>query len=58
MHAGVDSLEINMDTQKVTVTGYVDQRKVLKVVGEEQGGGPDFGRSHTTANTIRMHFNI
>ncbi|XP_068310157.1 heavy metal-associated isoprenylated plant protein 45 [Pyrus communis] len=29
---GVDSLEINMDTQKVTVTGYVDQRKVLKVV--------------------------
>ncbi|KAM1039478.1 hypothetical protein ACFX13_029529 [Malus domestica] len=32
MHAGVDSLEIDMDTQKVTVTGYVDQRKVLKVV--------------------------
>ncbi|XP_028955161.1 heavy metal-associated isoprenylated plant protein 45 isoform X2 [Malus sylvestris] len=29
---GVDSLEIDMDTQKVTVTGYVDQRKVLKVV--------------------------
>lgn len=30
--AGVDSLEIDMDKQKVTVTGYVDQRKVLKVV--------------------------
>ncbi|XP_048236113.1 heavy metal-associated isoprenylated plant protein 45 isoform X2 [Ricinus communis] len=29
---GVDSLEIDMDRQKVTVTGYVDQRKVLKVV--------------------------
>jgi hypothetical protein len=31
-HAGVDSLEIDMDKQKVTVKGYVDQRKVLKVV--------------------------
>ncbi|TQD82023.1 hypothetical protein C1H46_032422, partial [Malus baccata] len=31
-HFCVDSLEIDMDTQKVTVTGYVDQRKVLKVV--------------------------
>ncbi|GMY19371.1 heavy metal-associated isoprenylated plant protein 45 [Fagus crenata] len=29
---GVDSLEIDMDRQKVTVTGYIDQRKVLKVV--------------------------
>ncbi|XP_059647279.1 heavy metal-associated isoprenylated plant protein 45 [Cornus florida] len=29
---GVDSLEIDMDKQKVTVTGYVDQRRVLKVV--------------------------
>ncbi|KAJ0028171.1 heavy metal-associated isoprenylated plant protein 45-like [Pistacia vera] len=29
---GVDSLEIDMDKQKVTVTGYIDQRKVLKVV--------------------------
>ncbi|XP_058205343.1 heavy metal-associated isoprenylated plant protein 45 [Rhododendron vialii] len=29
---GVDSLEIDMDKQKVTVSGYVDQRKVLKVV--------------------------
>ncbi|GKV35166.1 hypothetical protein SLEP1_g43470 [Rubroshorea leprosula] len=29
---GVDSLEIDMDKQKVTVTGYVDKRKVLKVV--------------------------
>ncbi|XP_055961282.1 putative pentatricopeptide repeat-containing protein At3g11460, mitochondrial [Mercurialis annua] len=29
---GVDSLEIDMDKQKVTVTGYVEQRKVLKVV--------------------------
>ncbi|KAL9361218.1 hypothetical protein Peur_044003 [Populus x canadensis] len=29
---GVDSLEIDMDKQKVTVKGYVDQRKVLKVV--------------------------
>ncbi|XP_061966555.1 heavy metal-associated isoprenylated plant protein 45 [Populus nigra] len=29
---GVDSLEIEMDKQKVTVKGYVDQRKVLKVV--------------------------
>jgi hypothetical protein len=30
--AGVDSLEIDMDKQKVTVTGYIEQRKVLKVV--------------------------
>ncbi|KAA8516299.1 hypothetical protein F0562_016592 [Nyssa sinensis] len=29
---GVDSLNIDMDMQKVTVTGYVDQRRVLKVV--------------------------
>ncbi|KDO64277.1 hypothetical protein CISIN_1g036482mg, partial [Citrus sinensis] len=29
---GVDSLDIDMDKQKVTVTGYVDERKVLKVV--------------------------
>ncbi|XWS65157.1 hypothetical protein CRYUN_Cryun05aG0067600 [Craigia yunnanensis] len=29
---GVDSLEIDMDKQKVTVTGCVDERKVLKVV--------------------------
>lgn len=29
---GVDSLEINMDKQKVTVTGYIDHRKILKVV--------------------------
>ncbi|WCJ26696.1 Heavy metal-associated isoprenylated plant protein 45 [Euphorbia peplus] len=28
---GVDSVEIDMDKQKVTVTGYVDHRKVLKV---------------------------
>lgn len=32
MEAGVDSLEIDMDKQKVTVTGYIDQRKVLKMV--------------------------
>ncbi|XP_030525968.1 heavy metal-associated isoprenylated plant protein 45 [Rhodamnia argentea] len=30
--AGVDSVEVDMDSQKVTVTGYVDQRKVLKAV--------------------------
>ncbi|GMH28629.1 hypothetical protein Nepgr_030472 [Nepenthes gracilis] len=29
---GVDKLDIDMDKQKVTVTGYVDQRDVLKVV--------------------------
>lgn len=28
----MDSLDIDMDKQKVTVTGYVDQRRVLKVV--------------------------
>ncbi|KAI5659603.1 hypothetical protein M9H77_28396 [Catharanthus roseus] len=32
MNAGVDRLEIDMDKQKVTVMGYVDKRKVLKVV--------------------------
>ncbi|CAK9139575.1 unnamed protein product [Ilex paraguariensis] len=32
MVVGVDSLVIDMDKQKVTVTGYVDQRRVLKVV--------------------------
>ncbi|XP_021619439.2 heavy metal-associated isoprenylated plant protein 45 isoform X3 [Manihot esculenta] len=31
-HVCVDSLEIDMDKQRVTVTGYVDQRKVLKIV--------------------------
>ncbi|KAK4777483.1 hypothetical protein SAY87_017670 [Trapa incisa] len=30
--AGVDTVEVNMDQQKVTVTGYVDKREVLKVV--------------------------
>ncbi|PKU81712.1 heavy metal-associated isoprenylated plant protein 45 [Dendrobium catenatum] len=29
---GVDTVEIDMDKQKVTVTGYVDHGKVLKVV--------------------------
>ncbi|KAF6147757.1 hypothetical protein GIB67_006730 [Kingdonia uniflora] len=29
---GVDNLDIDMDNQKVTVTGYVDRRDVLKVV--------------------------
>ncbi|PIA53298.1 hypothetical protein AQUCO_00900107v1 [Aquilegia coerulea] len=29
---GVDSFDIDMDNQKVTVTGYIDHRKVLKVV--------------------------
>ncbi|MQM13763.1 hypothetical protein Taro_046689 [Colocasia esculenta] len=29
---GVDSVDIDMDKQKVTVSGYVDRRKVLKVV--------------------------
>ncbi|CAN6480565.1 unnamed protein product [Victoria cruziana] len=29
---GVDSLDINMDMQKVTVTGYVDRRRVLRAV--------------------------
>ncbi|KAJ4979129.1 hypothetical protein NE237_009909 [Protea cynaroides] len=29
---GVDSLEIDMDKQKVTVSGYVEQGRVLKVV--------------------------
>ncbi|KAG2683691.1 hypothetical protein I3760_10G044100 [Carya illinoinensis] len=29
---GVDSLDIEMDKQKVTVKGYVEQRKVLKMV--------------------------
>lgn len=32
MLAGVDSVDIDMDKQKVTVTGYVDQNKVLKAV--------------------------
>ncbi|KAK6934640.1 Heavy metal-associated domain, HMA, partial [Dillenia turbinata] len=31
-HLGVYSLDIDMDKQKVSVTGYVDQRKVLKAV--------------------------
>ncbi|KAL5977142.1 hypothetical protein ACLOJK_021484 [Asimina triloba] len=29
---GVDSIDIDMDKQKVTVTGYIEQRKVLKAV--------------------------
>ncbi|KAI3444216.1 hypothetical protein Pfo_000881 [Paulownia fortunei] len=34
LHAplGVDSLDIDMEKQKVTVTGYVDKRRVLKLV--------------------------
>ncbi|KAG6414495.1 hypothetical protein SASPL_127297 [Salvia splendens] len=30
--AGVDSMDIDMEKQKVTVRGYVEKRKVLKVV--------------------------
>lgn len=30
--SGVDGVEVDMEQQKVTVTGYVDQREVLKVV--------------------------
>lgn len=29
---GVDSVEIDMPTQKVTVTGSIDQKKILKTV--------------------------
>ncbi|KAK8956619.1 Heavy metal-associated isoprenylated plant protein 26 [Platanthera zijinensis] len=29
---GVDTVEIDAEKQKVTVTGYVDHRKVLKIV--------------------------
>ncbi|WJX25481.1 hypothetical protein P8452_14516 [Trifolium repens] len=29
---GVDNLEIDMEKQKVTVTGYVDKKKVLRIV--------------------------
>ncbi|KAJ8465378.1 hypothetical protein OPV22_027930 [Ensete ventricosum] len=29
---GVDAVEIDMDKQKVTVTGYVEERKVIKAV--------------------------
>ncbi|CAL9173375.1 unnamed protein product, partial [Musa hybrid cultivar] len=32
LEAGVDNVEIDMGSQKVTVTGYVDQKKVLKAV--------------------------
>lgn len=32
MCAGVDDIEIDMATQKVTVTGWADQKKVLKAV--------------------------
>jgi hypothetical protein len=30
LFAGVSTVEIDMDTQKVTVTGYVDRREVLR----------------------------
>ncbi|CAA7391635.1 unnamed protein product [Spirodela intermedia] len=29
---GVDTLDVDLDKQKVTVTGYMDRRKVLKTV--------------------------
>ncbi|RDY06164.1 Heavy metal-associated isoprenylated plant protein 45, partial [Mucuna pruriens] len=32
LQAGVDSLDIDMDKQKVTVTGYVEKGKVLRIV--------------------------
>jgi len=32
LHAGIDSLDIDMDQQKVTVTGYVEKGKVLRIV--------------------------
>lgn len=32
VYSGVDSIEIDMATQKVTVTGWADQKKVLKAV--------------------------
>ncbi|XP_074356996.1 heavy metal-associated isoprenylated plant protein 28-like [Apium graveolens] len=31
---GVENVEIDMEMQKVTVTGYVDQEKVLKTAGK------------------------
>lgn len=42
MAAGVDTVEIDMDKQKVTVTGYLDQRKVLKVVRRSTGRKAEF----------------
>lgn len=32
LHTGVDSLDIDMDKQKVTVSGYVEKGKVLRIV--------------------------
>jgi hypothetical protein len=32
MHAGVDDVEIDMGMQKVTVTGWAEQKKVLRAV--------------------------
>ncbi|ONK79243.1 uncharacterized protein A4U43_C01F4380 [Asparagus officinalis] len=40
---GVDTVDIDMPLQKVTVTGYADQKKVLKAVrksAEERCSGP------------------
>ncbi|KAH6779505.1 hypothetical protein C2S52_010742 [Perilla frutescens var. hirtella] len=39
---GVDSMEIDMGKQKVTVRGYVDRRRVLKVVRRSSGRKAEF----------------
>ncbi|KAF3582364.1 hypothetical protein DY000_02032446 [Brassica cretica] len=38
---GVDTVEIDVDQQKVTVTGYIDREEVLRIV-KRTGGGAEF----------------
>lgn len=70
--SGVDSIEIDMAMQKVTVTGWAEQKKVLKAVRktgrraelwslpynpEHQSGGDYFNVSQHRFNGPLTHFN-
>ncbi|KAK4255594.1 hypothetical protein QN277_008575 [Acacia crassicarpa] len=46
---GVDSVEIDMNLQKVTVTGWADQKKVLKTVRRTGRRAEVWQLPHTTA---------
>jgi hypothetical protein len=54
LYIGIDSIDINMEMQKVTVMGWADEKKVLKTV-RKTGRRAEYGHIHTTQNTMTSH---
>ncbi|CAN6829288.1 unnamed protein product [Brassica oleracea] len=51
---GVDTVEIDVDQQKVTVTGYIDREEVLRIVKRTGRGAESSGHSRMTDITATI----